>query len=118
MMNPAAARAVLTDKLTQLRSRACRIDAHLHETDRDVPTDSEDLAQYREDDEVVDALDDMTRDEIARVEGALARLLAGTWGTCGRCKARIEDARLEAVPTAVTCAACARAAEAGVPLNR
>lgn len=111
MTKAADARIELERRLGELKDRAGRIDAHQHERDRDVPKDWDDLAQYRENDEVVDRLDDMTREEIGRIEGALQRIASGTWGTCGGCREVIEEARLRAMPTAVTCLSCTRAAE-------
>lgn len=111
MRNVVSVRSELEQRLRDLSDRAARIDAHQHERDRDVPQDWDDLAQYRENDEVVDRLDDMTRDEIARIRGALQRMDAGTWGACARCSEEIEEARLRAVPTAVTCLQCARVLE-------
>ncbi len=40
------------------------------------------------------------------VVGALARIEAGTFGTCERCGNPIPAERLEAIPTATLCVAC------------
>ena len=111
MPDQAAVRSDLERRLEELLARSERIDAHQHETGREVPKDWEELAQYRENDEVVEALDDMSRNEILRIRAALQRMDAGTWGTCTRCGEPIEETRLEAVPTAPICAACAREIE-------
>lgn len=60
---------------------------------------------------------DMTLDENVRaalddVRKALARIDAGTYGTCERCGQQIADSRLEAIPTANLCITC-KAAEEG-----
>jgi RNA polymerase-binding transcription factor DksA len=55
----------------------------------------------------VDALIRRSRLHLLEVEQALARLEAGTYGTCERCGAAIPAARLEVRPTARTCVACA-----------
>jgi len=44
---------------------------------------------------------------LADVDRALARLDDGTYGTCESCGKPIGDARLEAMPTARLCMACA-----------
>ena len=44
-----------------------------------------------------------TRDHLAEVEAALARVAAGTYGVCEVCHRPIDPARLEARPTASTC---------------
>jgi RNA polymerase-binding transcription factor DksA len=40
------------------------------------------------------------------INAALARIHAGTYGTCRVCEGLIGAARLEVVPTAVTCVGC------------
>jgi len=55
-------------------------------------------------------VDALVRDAAARLESvdeALARLDAGTYGTCVRCGEPIAPGRLEARPTATTCVSCA-----------
>ena len=47
------------------------------------------------------------RDAIADIRVALARLEAGTYGTCDRCGSPIAAARLEALPTTKHCISCA-----------
>ena len=47
------------------------------------------------------------RGHLAEVEAALARVDAGTYGACERCGAPIGSARLEALPAARLCIACA-----------
>jgi RNA polymerase-binding transcription factor DksA len=42
------------------------------------------------------------------VEEALRRVAEGTYGRCERCGNPIEEARLDAMPTAKRCLACAR----------
>lgn len=46
-------------------------------------------------------------EQLAAVDEALARLEAGTYGTCQRCGQPIAEARLEAMPAARLCMACA-----------
>ena len=41
------------------------------------------------------------------VDEALARLQAGTYGTCEDCECRIPKARLDAIPYAIKCVQCA-----------
>ena len=56
----------------------------------------------------LDAVRRSALDRAADAEAALARVVAGTFGRCERCSARIGDARLEARPTARLCIDCAR----------
>jgi RNA polymerase-binding transcription factor DksA len=55
----------------------------------------------------IGALIRQVRHHVAEVDAALARVEAGTYGTCERCGAPIGEARLEALPATRTCIACA-----------
>ena len=55
----------------------------------------------------VGALITQARQRLADVDAALARVEAGSYGTCQRCGAAIPDERLEARPTAAYCVSCA-----------
>ncbi len=70
--------------------------------------DLEDQATQRENDEVLEELNEAARDELAQIAAALDRIRLGTYGHCVACGAAIGTARLEAVPTATRCAKCAR----------
>jgi RNA polymerase-binding protein DksA len=52
------------------------------------------------------ALRDRANQQLELVEAALARLEAGTFGTCLRCGKPIAPARLEALPWAAHCIEC------------
>jgi RNA polymerase-binding protein DksA len=54
-----------------------------------------------------DALVRQARQQLAEIDAAEARLAAGTYGTCERCRRPIGEARLEARPTARLCIECA-----------
>ena len=56
------------------------------------------------------ALRDHERAQLALVEGSLARLEDGTYGTCLSCGQPIAEARLEAIPWVALCIDCARVA--------
>ena len=45
--------------------------------------------------------------QLAAVEAALVRLDEGSYGTCERCGTQIPGERMEVVPWAATCVACA-----------
>ena len=55
----------------------------------------------------VAALLDQARGQLARVDAAMARLAAGSYGRCERCGQLIAPERLAARPTAATCIGCA-----------
>lgn len=51
---------------------------------------------------------------VLRVERALEKLAAGSYGSCDACGGPIAPARLEAAPESVLCIACARSARRDV----
>ncbi len=55
----------------------------------------------------VDALAGSLLDTLQETEDALAKFDAGTYGRCESCGDAIPEARLEAMPTARLCIACA-----------
>lgn len=57
----------------------------------------------------VDALVRQARQHLAEIDEALARIDAGTYGTCTTCTEPIAPERLEVRPVARTCITCAAA---------
>jgi DnaK suppressor protein len=55
---------------------------------------------------------------LARTERALAKLDEGSYGQCDACGAPIPPARLEAMPDAILCIACAGAQRRNAPPRR
>jgi DnaK suppressor protein len=53
------------------------------------------------------AIHDQIIQQLAAVEGALVRVAEGTYGACEVCRQPIAPERLEAIPWAATCVACA-----------
>jgi len=97
-------RAALESKKAELMARLERISANLR---RGYEADSKERAKQLEDNEVVDALGNEARAEIAKISAALRRLDAGEYGTCTECGLPIEDGRLEVYPYADECIECA-----------
>jgi RNA polymerase-binding transcription factor DksA len=60
---------------------------------------------------VLARLDDRTLREVAGIDAALARMIAGTYGRCVDCGRAISLRRLHAVPTTAFCVDCAREEE-------
>lgn len=56
---------------------------------------------------VLEKLSAGTRKTLLEIEGALARIQAGTYGSCERCKNQIPVERLEVRPHAKECVPCA-----------
>jgi DnaK suppressor protein len=57
----------------------------------------------------IGALVRQVRHHLAEIDAALERFEAGSYGVCERCGQPIGDARLDALPAARTCIACASA---------
>jgi len=104
-------RARLLELREQLTARLQRLDRHLHHRTEPLPADSGERALELENRELLEGLDDEAATELRQVEHALARLDTGTYGRCERCGGAIQVARLDMVPFATRCMACARAAE-------
>jgi len=69
-------------------------------------TDSLDRAENDLVDDVEAALLQMATETLAKIDEALTRLDAGTYGICVDCRGHIPLARLNALPFAVRCRAC------------
>lgn len=101
-------RANLEARLAELEGRAQRIEADLAEP---LSADFEEQATEREDDDALEGQDAMVAREIAAVRAALGRIDDGSYGECTRCGAAVGEKRLEAIPEAALCIACARETE-------
>jgi RNA polymerase-binding protein DksA len=97
-------RAQLQQQLEQIQHRLRKISRDLRQTP---DPDSEERALDRENDEVLEGLDDSSRKEVELLRAALARIEAGTYGRCITCGEDITLQRLEALPYAMTCIKCA-----------
>ncbi len=51
-------------------------------------------------------LEDNAKEDLLRIDAALARMESGTYGICTRCGGIIRDERLEAMPSAELCIEC------------
>jgi len=101
-------RRVLETKKTELATRLERINANLR---RGYEADSKERAKQLEDNEVVDALGNEARLELAKISAALQRLEAGDYGICVECGTPIKPGRLEVYPYADECIDCAEFGE-------
>lgn len=94
----------LEKKKGELNARLERITANLR---RGFEADSKEMAKQLEDSEVVDALGNEARSEIAKINAALQRMESGDFGSCVMCGEEINIGRLEAYPYADECIDCA-----------
>lgn len=94
-----------------LKARRAEIAGELSEIeqalDAPMPKDWEDRASERQGDEVLESLGHVEMAELKRIDAALARIDAGTYGICLKCDEPISDARLAVVPDAALCKSCA-----------
>ena len=63
--------------------------------------------------EVDESLEENAEQLVHEIDVAVARIDAGTYGTCARCGQPIPEERLEAVPYATLCLDCRRIEERG-----
>ncbi len=96
---------------TELEQRLAALLARLSNIKKDVTQshsgDSAEQAQERENDEVVDAIGNETKQSIQIIQAALDRIADGTYGECAGCGEPIGEARLQAIPEATRCVSCA-----------
>lgn len=95
----------LLEKKAELDARLDRITANVR---RGFDADSRERAQEFEDREVVDALGNEAREELAKITAALQRIEKGDYGLCVECGASVGQRRLGAYPYALECIDCAQ----------
>ncbi len=103
-----AIRSYLERRRAELQQRADRVRADLRRTNEPLSPDFAEQVTQRENDEVLGAIGDAARSEIAQIDRALQRLAAGEYRVCAACGNDIAPDRLAAVPYTTYCGACAR----------
>lgn len=95
----------------RLRARLAELEARLHGIQSELvqpgDPDDEERAIEREGDEVQEDLGRAGLDEIRMIRAALDRIRKGEFGYCVNCGEEISEKRLEVVPHAARCRACA-----------
>ena len=104
MKNLAEQKRDIENRIEELRARMQKVSDTL---DEPADADLEDQAIELEDDEVLEGVGRVSQREVKLLEDALQRIANGTYGDCEKCGKEISDARLEAVPFARLCRACA-----------
>lgn len=107
-MSDGAVRERLLARRAELQQRAQRARADLQRQNEALSPDFAEQATQRENDDVLGAIEQSAKEELVQISQALARLDRGEYGLCMRCGEDIDSGRLEAVPHAERCAACAR----------
>ena len=100
-------RTELSTTLHEMLARHSRLTAHLRNADRELPSDWSDMAQFMENDEVLESLEVRTRERVDAIIRAVERIDNGSYTTCARCGAEIRAERLELLPTTTLCSGCA-----------
>jgi DnaK suppressor protein len=95
-----------------LRERRAEAESRLRSLREDMPSQDmgvKDAEEQSVEDFVRDmdvALIVMESENLRRIDEALLRLEAGTYGVCAECEGTIAEARLQALPFAVLCRGC------------
>jgi RNA polymerase-binding protein DksA len=113
MQKQESIRQRLTARRADLTQRLERINLDMRHVRKPLDADFEEQAVERENDEVLDALSETLRTELAQIEAALGRLDSGNYGICQVCGREIPAARLEALPYASHCVDCEEKNQAG-----
>ena len=98
------ARAQLLKRLEELTRRVGKIESNLRQPH---DPDWQERAIQLENDEVLEGLDEMSRQEVRQIREAIRRIDTGGYGTCAGCGRPIGVARLAALPSTATCVRCA-----------
>ena len=83
------------------------IDADVHHRNEPVEKDFAEQATQRENDDVLNALNQDAKHVVSQINSALHRIETGDYGICTECGAEISEGRLEIVPYAALCIKCA-----------
>ncbi len=107
----------IADQLQQERrtlvEEVNEVDQAFHSMSETRQPERNEEAQQERDWITLGPLQDQQEKQIGDIDAALARLEAGSYGTCAQCGDAIEQERLRVVPTTELCAECARRSEAG-----
>ena len=102
----------ITTREAALRARRAELTRHMasveHRLEETPPADWEDRASERQGDEVLESLGQADKAEVRRIDAALARIEAGTYGVCQAFGDPISAARLDLLPDTPFCKSCAR----------
>jgi RNA polymerase-binding protein DksA len=94
-------------KREELVNKGSRITQGIRHTENELSRNFEDQATERENDEVLDALNEGIGKEIRQIDAALMRISEGSYGICVTCGNPVGDKRQEALPYATRCIECA-----------
>ena len=107
--------------LTQRRDlfrQAAQTEEELLWLETDVESEVEERGQEESMVRLIDRLDGRAKAEIEAIDRALFKLRREQYGRCEQCGKAIPRSRLEALPAAALCMACARAGEKQAALRK
>jgi DnaK suppressor protein len=107
IMQSTQVRARLQQRRHELQARTGRIGSDLRHEAEPVEGGFADQSSARANEVVLEAIQGSAQSELQQIDHALRRLDEGLYERCEACAGLIAPARLEAVPYATTCAACA-----------
>ncbi|MCX7087217.1 MAG: TraR/DksA family transcriptional regulator [Methylococcales bacterium] len=111
MQNDEQLRENLIEMLEDLNSRLSKITHDVTHVDGPVSQDFAEQAVENENNEVLDALGEATRTDIAKIKQALLRMDKGEYGVCQACGESIGNERLAVIPFSSLCVKCATLVE-------
>ena len=91
----------------ELTSRIEAIDNDIHHKKEPVEKDFAEQVTQRENDEVLNAIDEEAQQTVQLIDAALSRIKDGSYGICASCGIKIPDERLSALPYVTMCVSCA-----------
>lgn len=105
----------ISDRKATLIARQTELNTRLHGIDDELEShnsrDWEDLAQEREEDEVLEGIGLSGLEELRAITAALERMDDGDYGICVACGADIWPERLDVLPYTPLCRTCANSRE-------
>lgn len=97
----------LLELRTSLVTRMAAIHKDTHHTEEPVEKDFAEQVVQRENEDVLNALNEEARQTVNRINNALQRIESGDFGYCLGCGEAIAEERLNIVPFAEYCVKCA-----------
>lgn len=106
-MNLEAFKSKLTEQKTRLEKQVeyYRSEDPFKKSMRSTEVLDDAITEIEEHDRLLATSEELQKD-LKDVETALVRIELGTYGICVSCGERIEEERLEAIPTATLCLSC------------
>lgn len=105
-MNLDAFKATLLQRRTELQDRLQRTHKHIYQKTEPVSANFHEQVTQTENDQLVMALEEDAKDEIAQINRALQRIHDNSYLQCARCGQDIGVKRLQAIPYTDRCVRC------------